>query len=135
MNLREFLSPSFWFSMRPGPITSALVRAVMIIVVALFFVFAIVSFIARSLKSSSPTLKRLFTKGIHFGFTFGILGALLLFFALQEIPILSSRSLWALLTLGALIWGIAIFIFFLKVPREITRERQKKEEFEKYLPK
>ncbi len=125
----SLLSFSFWFKMRPGvllPIYQKALIAIIIIMGVSFFIFTIISKrksiynkIHRSLKS--------------FGLANAIIGALILFFTFEMVPLLSSRF-WFL------VWGIEIAIwayFMARTALEIPKRRdriEKEKEFNKYIP-
>lgn len=67
--------------------------------------------------------------------TTGVFGLLLLFFRNQGIMFFSTRILWIILFLVFLFWLVRISWYILRVMPKEVRQEQKKNEFEKYLPR
>lgn len=67
--------------------------------------------------------------------TMGIFGLLLLFFEFERIPVLTMRALYLVWLILAAWWGYSILRYItVKIP-EIRKQREERENFNKWLPK
>jgi hypothetical protein len=107
---------------------------IVIIVFGACFVLGILAWIFSGLWKKKPIAKscRAFSR---WGIIMGIIGGILVFFRQIGLPFVNRRILLAAWLVGAIIWLILLIRWLLvKMPRK-KEKLEKKEEFEKYLPK
>jgi uncharacterized membrane protein YfcA len=120
---------SFWFNSRPGfflkPMQYTFIAIIIIFFLsAIFFIF---------LKKKKNVNRKILSSLSSFGFANCFIGALLLFFAFEDLPVLSARFWLALWFAVMAIWGFFIFKQYKKY--QIKKEEQLKElEYKKYIP-
>ena len=134
MDFSQPLSIIWWFTLRPGPISSPLFYWGLISLVAFFFILSLVVFFLPSRRVAPFILRRLYSKILRFSLSMGTLALLFLFFSFEEIPFLSMRIWWAFWLIGALVWIIFLTRAAYKIPHKIRQAEQHREEFLKYLP-
>ncbi|MFA5644490.1 MAG: hypothetical protein WC928_03125 [Patescibacteria group bacterium] len=125
----NLLTFKYWFNPTPD---SLIYSAKIILVLFLIFLFLAGVFFIFFKKKAGP-YKVLANKLYEFSFVNLFIGFLLFFFNYQQIYFLSSRF-WFLLWLILLVWWLLnIYTNFKKVIFR-REERNKKEQFKKYLP-
>lgn len=128
--MRNFLSVQFWFNQRPDLLSSGS-KTALIIFIILCLVLLIASII---LKVRKGFYNRLWGKLISFFISNALIGAVLLFFCQQLIPLLSSRFWFILWGIGMAAWAAFIIAYAKKLPAK-KKEVEREKEFKKYLPK
>lgn len=101
-----------------------------------FVLLGLIALVLWWLNRKKPKLKKeFFGKIIALFTTTALLGLVLLFFRMQEIPYLASRLMMLSLLLMFVIWGgFIIYYRFRVLPKEFKKTKEK-ENFERYLPK
>lgn len=126
----NFLSPAYLFDMRPGDMHASalfIYGFILLVFIAVMVVFSIVK--KRKGNIYFKTWRSLNT----FAISNFIIALFLLFFEYEAIYMFSAR-IWPMLWfVSMLVWLTFIFKEFKKIP-EIKKEREKKREYEKYLP-
>ena len=130
--MNQLLSASFWFDVRPLPFA----RVPLWIALGLFVaavIFAIACVIIRN-KKTGPLAWKVWSKLLHWAFSFGLVGLLLTFFKEERIVYLGMR-LWMILWAAiCLVWLGFVLKFVLVETPKIKEEKRKQEEIKKYLP-
>lgn len=102
----------------------------LLIIFGLMFVAAFILIF----KKPKEVYRKLYSKLIGLLLIVGLSGLALVFFRWQAIPYLNSRLLFVILVFIFLLWLSSIIYYYLLIlPKEI-KQKQKKENFEKYLP-
>lgn len=130
LNLGKYFDPSYIFE--TSPTSDGLSWDLLIIFGAFVLIAMIIFFLFRKLKyKAQRQIKRhLFNLFL----TIGLVGILLWFFRVQQIPYIGGRFTFYLLALVFIVWGGWILYFTIfKLKRDIKKE-QEKEKFLKYLP-
>ena len=129
----KILSWNFWFNLRPGHLMPVY-HYILIGFTVLLFVLSSMFYI----KKQNPKKKKnvnlpLWRHLYYFSLTNGILGLLFIFFNYQMVPFFSSRFWYPLWMLVMLVWLYFISRLLKTVPERI-REKEKVEQYTKYLP-
>jgi hypothetical protein len=126
----NFLNYKYWLNMRPTSLAGGAQKYFIILVVLLFILTIIFSFLkARNKNLYSRLLRKLYT----FFLSNFIIGLFLLFFTYEMVPFLSSRFWFLLWGAGIIFWLYFIVKEFIRVPK-IKQELEKEKEFKKYIP-
>lgn len=124
---------SYWFSLFTDPMSKMFFWLVAVIY---FIVLLVAVWAGRKtiiLADQDKFLKIGYQKIASFGYSFSLVGFLLLFFRQQQIQIFGAR-IWAWAWwLICLIWAIMIVRFFMTELPRMKEERRRKQEFRKYL--
>ena len=129
----RLLQPSFWFDAYPLPFNQPafwVFTGVFLAGIALGFIL----YYLQAKKLGDKLLLKAFRKFTNFGFSFGMVGLILVFFKHQRVPYLGMRiwlTLWLLACLG---WLIFILKYALLDLPKLKKEKERQKEFEKYLP-
>lgn len=123
------LSPKFWFNWRPsemGPGTFKIFVGFLLVLVITMVLFAI-------LKKQKSVYGVIWRKLNLFSLSNLLIGAVLMFFSYELLPVLSAR-IWLLVwAIGMIAWLVFISRNMIKIPK--LRARKKEEaEFNKYIP-
>lgn len=130
--MNQLLSTSFWFDVRPLPFaTLYLWIFIGILAAAIIFGFACVYIRA---KKSGPLAWKVWSKLVHWAFSFGLVGLILVFFKEERIIYLGMRVWLILWGLISLLWLGFVLKFILVETPKIKEEKRRKEEIKKYLP-
>lgn len=125
----HFFYPQFWFNQRPDLLSAGSRNALIAFICALFLA-AIIGFI---LKRRKDFYRRLYGKLFNFFLSNALIGAILLFFCQEQIPLLSSRFWYLLWVLGLAVW-LGFIIKYAKTLPEKKKQSLREQEFKKYLP-
>jgi len=127
--MSNLLSLKFWLMSRPGPLLPVYNKILVIIILALAAAGAIFWFLSKKRGAYGKILAKLGALSL----TNAAVGAIILFFTYETIPVLSSRF-WFI------VWGaeMAIWLFFVvrearKIPEKIKKIEEEKK-YKKYLP-
>jgi len=130
MNILNF---SFWFDVFPLPFMPVIFWS-LIGVLAAAVLLAIAGLIIRRKKMSDLLLKRVWSKLIHWGFSFGLIGLFLAFLKQERVPYLGMRLWLAIWLLACFIWlAFVLKYIFLDVPK-MRKEKQERDQLLKYIP-
>lgn len=132
--MSNILKLSFWFD-RPVLPFSANILWPILFICGLAIALGVLSTVLRQkkLKNNKLALK-IWQKLGQWSYSFGITGLIFSFFKQQMTIYLGMRFWFVLWALIWLIWLAFILKFILFKAPKIKKERQQKEEFEKYLP-
>ncbi|MBI5369649.1 hypothetical protein HZA85_00435 [Candidatus Uhrbacteria bacterium] len=129
----SFLSPGYWFSLRPalvGGLTGNIIFSAFVIL----FVLGIVSRIVAKQKSQERFVRDLGARAGSLLATMGLLGVLLYFFSFERIPMLGARFWYLFWVIGAIVW----IIFLVRYARVTLPQRQQRDQeraqLRRYLP-
>lgn len=129
--MNNLLSLKFWFNLRPGNLSPAMLKYFFIFIVILI----ILTFVFWLLKSRDK--KNLYNhvwQKLHlFSFTNLIIGLFLLFFVYELIPFLSARFWFIIWGSSMIAWLFFISLTFIKIPK-IKQKRAEEKKFKKYIP-
>lgn len=133
MYLSSLLTASYWFSLYTDPMS----KMFFWLVIAVYFIVLLAAVWAGrktiTLGEQDKFLKLGWQKIATFGYSFGLVGLLLLFFRQQQIQIFGARLWsWTWWIIG-LVWAIMIIKFFMTELPRMREERRRKQEFHKYL--
>lgn len=127
--MSHLFSAQFWFNQRPDLLSSGS-KTVLIS----FIVFCLVSLIiAIFFKLKKDFYSRFWGKLISFFVSNALIGAVLLFFCQQLIPLLSSRFWFILWGIGIIFWLTFIILYVKEFPAK-KKESVKERELKKYIP-
>ena len=129
--MTNILSFSYWFSLKPSALSS-LGLSILLIVAVFFAIFAaLFSFLQK--KSKAGVYKKLYSSlGSFFSYNLTIY-LFILFFTYEEIVFLGARFWFLFWFLGMIFWLFFIFKYYKSIPT-IKEQRQKDEEYKKYIP-
>jgi DNA integrity scanning protein DisA with diadenylate cyclase activity len=125
----NLLTLKYWFNLKPESFSSV----ANIIILSFFGLLLISTIVFFVLKNRKGIYKKLFNKLYEFSFINLIIGLLLFFFSWQQVSFLSARF-WYML------WLIIFVVWFIEIIKksgrisDLKEKRQKRKEFEKYLP-
>ncbi|HLC64304.1 MAG TPA: hypothetical protein VJK25_03100 [Patescibacteria group bacterium] len=131
--MSNILTLSFWFDVYPLPFNEAAYYIIGLVLLLGVFL-GVVGKILKS-KGQVGLIRTVWAKLTNFGFSFGIIGLVLVFLKQQRAPYLGMR-LWLILWLAiCFVWLLFILKYiFLEIPR-IKQANKQRAEFDKYLPK
>ncbi|MCD4762380.1 hypothetical protein K8R32_05505 [bacterium] len=123
------LSPKFWFNWRPaemGAGTFKMFVGFLLILVISMVLFAI-------LKKQKSVYGVIWRKLNLFSLSNLLIGAVLMFFSYELLPVLSAR-IWLLVwAIGMIVWLVFISRTMIKIPR-LRAKKKEEAEFNKYIP-
>ncbi len=125
----NLLTLKYWFNLSPEAF-SPIANIVIFSFLGLLLISTIVFFIFKNKKG---IYKKLFSKLYDFCFINLIIGLILFFFSWQQISFLSSRFWYMLWLIIFIVWFIEVIKKSGKIS-DLRQKRQKRKEFEKYLP-
>lgn len=129
MNL---FSLKFWFDLTPDPLSPTNEFILLSFFTALVMAAIILKIMNKKFDSY---LIKIITRLRHLFLTMGIIGLFLLFFSYERAYILGSKFWYLFWGIGFLIWlGFILYDLLKKMPAE-KKEKNRKESFEKYLPR
>lgn len=130
INLGKYFQLSYIFEVNPT--TDGWSWDVLIIFGTFVVLAAIIFFLFRNLKYNAQRQAKRYLFNLFL--TIGLVGILLWFFRIQQIPYIGGRFVFYLLGLTFVAWGGWILYFTIfKLKRDIKKE-QEKEKFLQYLP-
>ncbi|MFA4955118.1 MAG: hypothetical protein WC641_07465 [Patescibacteria group bacterium] len=134
MQIPSLLTPLYWFKTTPPPLMAVAQKGVLI-----FFAACVVAGVIIYLMRLKKNLDKFSRRGMaRIGtalLTMGGFGLALLFFEFERIPVLTMRALYLVWLILAAWWGYSIFRYItVKIP-EIRKQREDRENFNKWLPK
>lgn len=133
MNMNKFFSWHFWFNMQPGHLFS-IYEYVLIGTIILLLMSAATFFLKKkNLKRKKNQFLPAWRQLYYFSTTNAAIGILLWIFQYQIIPFFSSRFWYPIWGLEMFIWLAIIIKIFKNLPRQI-KAREKKDQYNKYLP-
>lgn len=129
----NYLRFSYWFTIRQESFQPIMTKIV-IGVFVMCFILGIIDriFIARE---RDRFRKKLFRQISRVLFLNAFLGFVLVFFTIEEIPFLGMRLWFLILFIVDIAWVLLIFRNYIKDAPVERQKQQKRQEFEKYLPK
>lgn len=132
--MNSLLNLSFWFDVKPLPI-DPLIFWIFLIVCLAVLILGIVAYLLKTKKFKEKILARnIWTKIGNWSISFGIIGLILVFLKQQRVLYLGMRIWFVFWLIIFFIWLVFILKYiFVEVPK-VKKEREKKKEFEKYLP-
>lgn len=134
IKLIDIISPRFWFSLNPGPMSYKFQLALTWLF-GLALILAIIFRILIIVQKKDLLIIKFWRKLFRLFLVMGLIGFVLLFFFYEGVPILGARFWFLLWILAFIVWLVFALIFLIvKVPR-IKKETEEKKQFEKYLPK
>jgi hypothetical protein len=126
--MKEFLSLSYWFALKPSILTGQKYLAAILVIMALL---AVAAFIFRKLKK---TPFNLYVASIYnFGLYNAIIGTALLFFRYESLPLLSSRFWLIIWILVDGWWMYYLTKKWHRISDDIKKIVEDKE-YQKYIP-
>ncbi|MFH0892173.1 MAG: hypothetical protein V1867_05325 [Candidatus Falkowbacteria bacterium] len=128
--MSNFLSIKFWLNTRPEALSTISFK-VFVIFIGAMLVGAFISYLVKNRKKSLYT--KIWQRFSSFFLTNFFLGLMFLFFTYELIPFLSARILVLLWAIGMLVWFVFIMRHILTIPK-IKEEKEKEQEFKKYIP-
>ncbi len=134
MNFAQLVTLSFWFTLRPAPMQSGLVRGLLIAVPLLLIAFAVALPLLRR-AGVQWVFVRKGSKVVAWAATLGLLAALFTFSRFEGIPFFAMRMWWVLWAVLALVWGYTIVKASLRIPGQRTSAQKHYDDFIKYLPR
>jgi amino acid transporter len=129
--MNTLLSPSFWFKLRPGLLSPFVFRSLIVFLVIL--IAGLIVFNLLKKQKTAGLYRKIWLKLGNFCLANLIIGLFLLFFAFEQLPFLAMRIWFLLWALGMIVWFLYIVKVMSKIP-DIKKEKQEKEEFQKYIP-
>ncbi|MBU1164806.1 hypothetical protein KKA15_04575 [Patescibacteria group bacterium] len=131
--LRQLVTPSQLFTMRPNPIN----LSTFMMLAGFFIVFVAIAagffLLARRNKKDYLLNKSYNNFGANF-LTIGLIGIVYSWFAYIMVHAFSNRLIFIFLILVFLVWlGFILRFHLVKIPR-VKKQRKEKNEFKKYLP-
>lgn len=129
--MSNLLTLNFWFNLRPGVFTDSMQKFFIAFIVALFFLALLSVFFKRGDKKG--IYKKVWQSLYYFSITNVFIGAVLLFFTYEMVPMLSARFWFLLWGIGMIVWLYFIFRNLRRIP-EKKAEREAEKEFKKYIP-
>ena len=130
--MSNLLDLSFWFDFIPLPFN----RTAFYMVTGLFvlgILWGIISLIYKKKNKNNSLTQKIWIKLANFGFSFGIVGLILVFLKQQRTPYLGMRIWLAVWILVCLVWLAFILKYiFIEVPK-IKQQQKEKAEFYKYI--
>jgi len=133
--MNKFIQPSFYFDAYIKDIHLPTMW-VIIGVFALFLIIGLASLFWASKKEKTNSLTaKFFGKLSNWGLWTGIIGLFIAFFRYQRSPYLGMRFWLVAWFLTTLVWLVFVLKFFIKDIPRLKKEKIKKQEFKKYLPK
>ncbi|MCX6784701.1 MAG: hypothetical protein NTV81_02050 [Candidatus Komeilibacteria bacterium] len=133
MYLPSLLTIGYWFSLFTDPFSRFFYWFLLILYLVFLVGAAAAGRQVIKLRDQDKFLKLAFQKVATFGYSFSLVGLLLLFFRQQQVQFFGMR-IWAWTWwLVCLVWLVFIAKFlFIEFPR-LKAERAKREQFRKYL--
>lgn len=125
----NLLTLKYWFNLRPEAFSS-MANIIIFSFLGLLIIGTIVFFIFKNKKG---VYKILFSKLYDFCLINLIIGLLLFFLSWQQISFLSARFWYMLWLIIFVVWFVEIMKTSGKIS-DLRKKRQKRKEFEKYLP-
>jgi hypothetical protein len=125
----NLLTLKYWFNLNPEAFSS-IANIIIFSFLSLLLIGTILFFVLRNRKG---IYRILFSKLYNFCFINLIVGLLLFFFSWQQISFLSARFWYMLWLIVFVVWFIEIIKKSGKIS-DLREKRQKRKEFEKYLP-
>lgn len=123
------ISPTFWFNLRPGSMSS-LSRNIFIALIIALIIGAIVAFVTKRKKTS---YRRFFSSIYNFCLTNAIIGLMLLFFNYEIVPFFSAYFWYLIWLIVSIIWLVNI-LRALKKSLKNKKDQAGPDEIKKYLP-
>jgi hypothetical protein len=127
----NFLTLSFWFSLRPGVFIGSTFKVIAGFVI-LLMVFALIAGFGKK-KWSKSLYAVLWSNLYYFFLTNAVIGLVLIFFNYETVPFLSARFWFLLWAISLMIWLFFIYKVIVKIPQRKAR-LEKEKEFKKYIP-
>lgn len=125
----NFISLSYWFSARPGNLSSSGLK-VMAVFLIILLIGAILAFVK---KKQQGIYKNIWSDLIGYSITNLFLGGLLMFLFYESIPYLSARILGVIWLLLMAVW-LYYILRKIKSIVEVREKRIKEQELKKYIP-
>ncbi len=127
--MKNFFTLKYWFTINPGPL-NGLGFNILLVLVALFFVLAMVSFVIKQKKS---LYRGLISRIYELALSNFIIGLLFTFFYYENIPFFTARFWLLLWLIGIIIWALFIVKRFKNI--NVNKDKLEQEELrKKYLP-
>lgn len=131
--IKNVLKPSYWIA-HQNIVPDVWIYSLYILF-GILILIGLVGMVLASTKKLRKPYRNLFFKLSVWGWVMGLYGLTQLFFAVQQIWILSSRGFWLLWLAIAIWWLYSIILYGVKdVPRLIASHNERVQR-EKYLPK
>ncbi len=127
--MQNLLTGHFWFSLRPEPLLPLFTKLFLAFLIILL-VAAVITAIAQKKKG---LYKNVWKKAYNFSASNLVIGAILFFFNYERAAFLSARFWLALWLITMILWLLWIVKSLRQVPLR-KKEREKEQEFKKYLP-
>lgn len=127
--MTNFLTWSFWFTLRP----ESLVPSSQKLFIAILIIFALAAFFIALIKRKSGIYRGFFKSLYNFFLSNAVIGFLLFFLNYEMVPFFSARFWLAIWFIVMITWLFFIFKKLKNIPRQKKQDEQNKE-LKKYLP-
>ena len=132
--MNRLLQTSFWFDVQPLPFNNIAYWIIAGVFLA-GIIFAIIGLGFKKKNKENKLAFKVWSKLTNFGFSFGIVGFILVFLKQQRVPYLGMRVWLILWFLICLVWLVFILKYIIiEVPR-LRKEKEVHKEKEKYIPR
>ena len=129
--MTNLLSLKFWLNLRPGLLSAAYLRSLIIFVIILASLTVIFGFI--HLRNKKNLYSRFWSSLYYFNLTNTIIGLFLLFFNYEMVPFLSARFWFLLWGTEVLVWLVLLVKILFSIPKR-RKQLAEEKQFKKYIP-
>lgn len=132
--MTKFIQFNFIFDRYPTEIHLPTFYVILGFFILLFLLGLTFALFASKKEKADKIIAKFFNKVSNWGLWSGIIGLLITFFRYERVAYLGMRFwtiIWLLFIFG---WFILILKYFLKDVPKLKKEKERKKEFEKYLP-
>ncbi len=131
--MSKFIQPNFIFDRYPAEI-HLLTLYVILGIFIFFFLVGLLFAILASKKEGDKIMAKFFAKTANWGLWSGVIGLFITFLRYERAPYIGMRF-WTLAWLiFNIIWLFFVLKYLIKDVPKLKAEREKRKEFEKYLP-